>query len=65
VIAAVTKDGISVACKIADGASRGRVAIVVNLLRSVGVLFDDTQLDHEEIFGGSEVVGSIVAHVSL
>jgi L-asparaginase II len=65
VIAAVTKDGISVACKIADGASRGRVAIVVNLLRSVGVLFDDTQLDHEEIFGGSEVVGSIVAHLSL
>ncbi|MEP7053653.1 MAG: asparaginase [Actinomycetota bacterium] len=64
VYAAVTRDGIGVAIKIDDGASRARVPVLVAALRRIGALDDagDLQaLEHPAVLGGGERVGEVRA----
>lgn len=65
VLAAVSATGHVVALKLADGASRGRVAVAVAVLRSLGITVDGSRLRPEPVLGGGQVVGEVCASTWL
>ena len=59
VMAIATADGFTIALKLTDGASRGRIGVGVALLRWLGVVVDPSAAFEEPVIAGTRTVGSV------